>query len=89
MSHMGDGTIQDSQSVYSPAADAIASAGIQDTWLDLPAQANAIGGLTVGPFSNQPGDKPLPANAAIRVQYRDICGAISQLGASRVGMVEI
>jgi len=43
----------------------------------------------VGPFTDDPNDKPQPANAAIRVRYRDISGAISQLGASFVSQMEI
>ena len=89
MSHMGDGTLRDSLSAYSSAADAIASAGVQDEWLDLSEQANVIGGSMVGPFTDDPNDKPQPANAAIRVRYRDISGAISQLGASFVSQMEI
>jgi glycine reductase len=89
MSHMGDGTIQDSQSVYYAAADAVASAGIQDTWVDLPEQKEAFGGSTIGPFSSVPGSKPVPANAAVRLDYRDVAGAISQIGANYVKMVEI
>lgn len=88
-SHIGDGTIQDSLSAYSPAADALVSVGMQDAWVDLSEQSEVFGGSTVGPFSDQPGDRPQPANAAIRLRYRDISGAINQLGASSIAMVEI
>ena len=88
-SHLGDGSIKDSLSATSVAADAIASAGVYDDWVDLPQQAEIVGGSTVGPFSDDPQEKPQPATAAIRVRYRDISGCISQLGASRVAQVEI
>jgi glycine reductase len=88
-SYMGDGTISDSISANSEAADALASVGIYDDWLDLPEQAQVFGGTQVGPFTSNPNDKPVPAHNALRLCYRDICGAISQLGSSRLSMVEI
>lgn len=88
-SRMGDGTIKDSLTAYSAAADAIGSVGVSDAWVDLPEQVKVVGGSTVGPFTDEPDDKPKPANTAIRVRYRDISGTINQLGASRVAMVEI
>jgi sarcosine reductase len=88
-SHLGDGTIKDLLTAYSPAANALASVGINDASVTLSEQERVVGGIEVEPFSDDPEDKPQPAHGAIRVRYRDICGAINQLGASRVALVEI
>lgn len=88
-SHMGEGTIEDSLTAYATAADAVASAGINDAWVGLDAQETVIGGTTVGPFTNDPNEKPQPAHGAIRIRNREICGAISQLGDSYVAMEEL
>ncbi len=88
-SYMGDGTIYDSISANSEAADALASVGIYDDWLDLPPQTHVFGGTQVGPFTTDPNEKPVDAHQALKVCYRDICGAVSQLGASRLAMVEV
>ncbi|MCR4442839.1 MAG: glycine/sarcosine/betaine reductase component B subunit [Peptococcaceae bacterium] len=89
-SHLGDGTIRDLLTAYSPAADALVSVGINDAWVTLSEQAKVVGGgPLIGPFSDDPADKPQPSNSALRVRFRDISGAISQLGASRVALVEI
>lgn len=88
-SHYGDGNYAgDSLSAYSPAADAVASAGVYDAWFELGPQETVIGGRTAGPFTTDPSDRARPAEGPLKPRIRDIAGAISQLGASRVGMVE-
>ncbi|WP_102348885.1 glycine/sarcosine/betaine reductase component B subunit [Bacillus sp. Marseille-P3661] len=88
-SYLGDGTVKDSLSTYSLAANALASAGMQDDVIDLPEQEIIIGGTLLGPFTDNPHDKAQPAHLPIRARYRDVSGAINQLGASRVAQVEI
>nr|WP_246031839.1 glycine/sarcosine/betaine reductase component B subunit [Salibacterium salarium] len=88
-SSYNDGTIEDSLSANSTAADALASVGCYDIKLDIDPQNKVVGGDTVGPFSGDPNEDPLPAGSALQVHYRTISGAISQLGASKVAMSEI
>lgn len=88
-SYLGDGTVQDSLSTFSEFANALASVGMQDEVIDLPEQKIVIGGSLVGPFTDNPNDQAHPSHLPIRVRYRDISGAINQLGASHVAQVEI
>src|SRR5690606_19594215 len=61
-SHYGDGNYAgDSLSAYSPAADAVASAGVYDAWFELGPQETVIGGRTAGPFTTDPSDRARPA----------------------------
>lgn len=87
--HQGDGSIEDSNTAHSQAADAVASAGIYDDEVDLPAPATVVGGPLAGPFTNDPADRPRPSGGPLRLRTRDISGAICQLGSSRVGLVEL
>jgi len=87
--HLGDGTIRDILTAYSPAADALVSVGINDAWINLPEQDVVIGGREIAPLSDDPNAKPQDASSAIKIRCREVCGAINQLGASYVALREI
>ncbi|HHV17516.1 MAG TPA: hypothetical protein GXZ27_01455 [Thermoanaerobacterales bacterium] len=87
--HLGNGTIQDILTAYSPAANALVSAGINDALVNLPGQEKVIGGNEIEPLSDDPKAKPQNPHSAIQVRCREICGVINQLGASRVALEEI
>ncbi|MCL2120715.1 MAG: glycine/sarcosine/betaine reductase component B subunit [Clostridiales bacterium] len=87
-SQWGDGTIKDILSAFSPAADAMVSVGINDTAICLPPQKRVVGGLTLDPLSDDPEALPQPADQEIVLRTREYCGAINQLGASKVAMIE-
>jgi len=86
-SHMGDGTIEDSLSVSAHWADAVVSVGINEAWLQLSAQDRVIGGGVPVPYIDQSADEKV-LSSAVQVHYRDFCGAINQLGNSKVSLVE-
>lgn len=88
-SYVGDGSVRDSLSTFSEKADALVSAGMQDEWVTLPQQDYVIGGDKIGPFTDDPKERPVPSHEEIRVRYRDLSGAISQYGASYVAQEEI
>ena len=87
--HWGDGTIKDILTAYSPAADAMVSVGVNDAMFDLPGQKHVFGGDAIAPLSDDPGAAPMPAHEPIRLRYREFCGAINQLGASPIALLEI
>jgi len=87
-SQWGDGTVNDILSAFSPAADALASVGINDVMLRLPPQERVVGGETLDPLSDDPGAPPQPADKEIVLRCRELCGAINQLGASKVALIE-
>ena len=86
--HGSGGYIDGSLTVFSPRADAIASVGMYDVRLSLPAVERAIGGRQAGPFTDEPGNPPVDARGPIDLQYRDLAGVISQLGGGRVSIEE-
>ncbi|WP_102348894.1 glycine/sarcosine/betaine reductase component B subunit [Bacillus sp. Marseille-P3661] len=88
-STMGNGTIKDSLSAHSDAANALASAGIFDETVELPGQEIVVGGTNVDHLISEQSGNYHDAHEPILVHYRHICGAISQLGASKVGMIEV
>lgn len=85
--HWGDGTLEDSLSVTSPLANAVVSVGINEEWLSLSAQKQVIGGGVPVPYIAQSEDDHV-LSSALQVHYRDVCGAINQLGSSKVSLVE-
>lgn len=78
-SYLGDGTISDSISASSDYANALASVGIYDESVQLPGQKQLFGDA----------DPASTYRSPINVYMFKICGAISQVGASQVAMVEI
>ena len=83
---LGDGTVRDTLSAFSPAADALVSVGINDITLRLPPLGRVIGGDYLDPLSDDPGALPQPAAGEINLRCRELCGAINQLGASAVSL---
>ena len=88
-SHQGNGTIEDILTAYSPVEDALVSIGINDAAVTLPEQKEVVGGEFLNPLSDDPDAKPQPAKEEVTVRFREICGAINQLGSSKVCMLEI
>ncbi|MDR0469418.1 MAG: glycine/sarcosine/betaine reductase component B subunit [Peptococcaceae bacterium] len=82
----GDGTVKDTLSAFSPAADALVSVGINDVMLRLPPQDRVIGGVSLDPLSDDPEAPPQPADQEIALRCRELCGAINQLGAANVSL---
>lgn len=87
--HGGDGRIEGSLTFMSPRANAVASCGITDEFIELPKPARVIGMDKIGPvLTADRGSVVLESREAVRVSYQLIAGVINQYGATRLSVEE-